>query len=319
MAERLPRQNCLIVLNYHRVGEAAECEYDHGVVSATPEEFEWQLAWLRRRYEVIGEQEALEAIGGTKRRGGARVLLTFDDGYLDNYEVAFPILRSMGLTGLFFLTVDFTDGNTIPWWDRMAWMVKRSVHRQFRLACPSEQRFDLDTEGIDGVLLRLFRLYKSPEVTDAGLFLEAVAEATRSGPPGGGRRLFLNWAEAREMARGGMEIGSHTCSHAVLSKLGGEEQYAEFDQSRRRIREELGVECRSVAYPYGLRHNVNAQTAAAAERSGYRLGFSFYGGINRPGETAAFDVRREAASGGVGRERFRMQLAVAAVTGRYWF
>src|SRR5947209_10447395 len=81
--ESLPQRRVLIILNYHRVGNAAETPFDSGVFSATAEEFDSQIAYFKRRFHLATLEEALAMLKGD---GPLRtsVLITFDDGYLDN-------------------------------------------------------------------------------------------------------------------------------------------------------------------------------------------------------------------------------------------
>jgi peptidoglycan/xylan/chitin deacetylase (PgdA/CDA1 family) len=149
-------------------------------------------------------------------------------------------------------------------------------------------------------------------------FVASIAHGTQVDAPQNCEGLFLNWNEAAEMVRGGMRIGSHTCTHPLLSSLTEEEQFREMDESRRIIEARLKVPCETIAYPFGLEHHINAGTGSACERSGYRAGFSFYGGINRRRAVSPSDVWRVPVNAGVTRARFRLQLAGSAVSGRFW-
>ena len=93
---RLPARDSLLVLNYHRIGNPDEDPFDPGVFSATGDQFAGQIAFLKRRVSLVTLEEALAFVNGTANGGGTRcrALITFDDGYLDNYQTAFPILRS---------------------------------------------------------------------------------------------------------------------------------------------------------------------------------------------------------------------------------
>ena len=71
-------------------------------------------------------------------------MITFDDGYLDNYEIAYPILRSHGAQGVFFLATGMVGSCEIPWWDRIAYLVKTARKRQFTLHYPADLAVDLD-------------------------------------------------------------------------------------------------------------------------------------------------------------------------------
>ena len=88
----------------------------------------------------------------------------------------------------------------------------------------------------------------------------------------------MNWSELAELARAGVEVGSHTISHAHLTRLSDEELDRELRQSRSRIEDELGRPCRLIAYPYG-EHDPRVQ--AAVRRSGYEAAFALAAGAGR--------------------------------------
>lgn len=120
------------------------------------------------------------------------------------------------------------------------------------------------------------------------------------------------------MQRRGMAFGSHTHHHEVLSKLSPEAQREEARQSRAILEGELGRRIDVMAYPVGSRESFSADTVAALQETGYRAAFSFYGGMNRPGETQPFDIRR-CGIGDQSWARLRLQTALAAATGNRWF
>jgi len=99
LLEAAPRRDCLIVLNYHRIGDFQQSRYDPAVYSATLEDFEAQVAHLRRHYNVVSLDEAVSSIRKPTCGGVSRILVTFDDGYLDNYSSAFPVLFRFSVKG----------------------------------------------------------------------------------------------------------------------------------------------------------------------------------------------------------------------------
>jgi peptidoglycan/xylan/chitin deacetylase (PgdA/CDA1 family) len=316
---RLPARDSLLVLNYHRIGNAEDDLFDPGVFSATAEEFDNQIAYLKRRLSLITLDEALAFIAGAikEKTRRCRVLITFDDGYLDNYEIAFPILRSHGAQGVFFLATGMVGSCQLPWWDRIAYLVKTARRRRFSLRYPADLAVDLDQAGLAESLRNILRLYKMPDHTDPVRFMQELAEEGQGKEVPATLRRFLNWEEAREMSRGGMAIGSHTHAHHVLSQLQPERQCEELSHSRAILKEQLGIEVDVLAYPVGGRSSFTAQTQKLAREAGYRAAFSFYGGTNLPGKANPFDVSR-IGIGGQSWSRFRVQTAVCRFTGKYW-
>ena len=113
----------LLCLTYHRV-----CDYDtldHGVVSASVEEFEWQLGFIRDTVRVLSGDEVVRLVTGELRLDEPALCITFDDGYADNLEAG-RILHRHGLPAVFFVTTGFVGTDTITHWDRIAYAVRHT-------------------------------------------------------------------------------------------------------------------------------------------------------------------------------------------------
>src|SRR5690606_9159232 len=116
LAAALPG-NGVLVLNYHRVGDSSRSRYDRALWSATAEGFDAQVAFLKAECDVIALDDIDDAL---QRRRGRHVAITFDDGYLDNHDIAFPVLRHHGVPAAFFIATGFIDRRLLPWWDAIA-------------------------------------------------------------------------------------------------------------------------------------------------------------------------------------------------------
>jgi peptidoglycan/xylan/chitin deacetylase (PgdA/CDA1 family) len=263
--------------------------------------------------------EVVGLLSGAERLTEPRILITFDDGYMDNFQLAYPILRRHGVQGVFFLPTGFAGTGRIPWWDEIAYIVKHSRRTRFRLEYPQPQDFDLEAEGIARSLMYILRLYKQPAMRDASRFVEQLEQACDSSRPGpGAQRCFLDWNEAREMQQGGMAFGSHTHSHEILSKLPAESQLQELRVSREILERELGRPIDTLAYPVGARDTFSAETISALRQANYRAAFSFYTGFNSAGSIAPFDIRRCGVDQ-QSRKRLRLQTALGSRAGNVWF
>src|SRR5262245_37641845 len=121
--EHLPRLRGLLVLTYHRVGEPASNPFDDATFSATEEIFRAQITYLKERFAMPSVPEILESLA-RGRLDRPTALVTFDDGYRDNHEIAFPVLRDLGVPACFFVVTRLLDAPALPWWDRVAYSVK---------------------------------------------------------------------------------------------------------------------------------------------------------------------------------------------------
>jgi len=319
MLESMPKQRVLLIINYHRIGNAAETPYDSGVFSCTADQLESQIEYIKQHCRIATLDEAVGIANGRAALSEPAILITFDDGYIDNYQLAFPILRRYGVQGVFFLPTAFVGTGRLPWWDVIAYIVKRSRKTKIHINYPEPMIFDSDRDGMENCVMRISNLYKQPSMNDGERFLEALESACDSSRPlGDTDRCFLSFDEAREMQQGGMTFGSHTHTHELLARMPAERQREEISISKEILQSELRTDIDTLAYPVGLPHTFSQDTIRALRETGYQAAFSFYGGFNRPGKIQPFDIRRVSVAG-PSESRFRLQTSVGLLTGSYWF
>jgi len=124
LIEAFPTRAGLLVLTYHRLGNKPDCDFDRGVISASADQFDQQIAFLKRRFPIVDFEEALRLLRNPTGMKHYYVLLSFDDGYLDNYEAALPVLRAHGCSAIFFVVPQLVGTATLPWWDEIAFLVR---------------------------------------------------------------------------------------------------------------------------------------------------------------------------------------------------
>jgi peptidoglycan/xylan/chitin deacetylase (PgdA/CDA1 family) len=291
----------LLVLAYHRIGDGSASAVDRALWSATPDELDAQIRLLQRCADLIGPGDIRDALSSR----GRHVLLTFDDGYRDNFEQALPVLSARGAHAVFFLATGFLDEPTVPWWDEVAWMVRRSELAGLPggLANGPLQFHDADREEAVAALLARYKRLPGPE-TEA--FLDRVAEATGSGrcPASEAEGMWMTWDMARAMRDAGMSFGGHTQTHPVLARLSRDDQAAEIDACERRLREELDVGMELFSYPVGMRDSFDNVTRGLLEERRVEHAFSCYGGRPPREGWDALDIPRATVGHGMGDERF---------------
>jgi peptidoglycan/xylan/chitin deacetylase (PgdA/CDA1 family) len=252
---RRANQHKILVLTYHRFSEQPKGGFTHA--SALAE----QLEYLRAHYTIV----PLSAIGRHLIDGeplpSAPAAITIDDGYHDAYDVAFPILRRYRAPATLFAATDFIDRNGWLWTDKLRYVEARKN--------PSSA---LDSRRANAELKRLPNEAKDRQLAaiaqHAGVTLPALPPAD-CGP--------ITWDQAREMAAAGIEIGSHTVTHPILTQLDQGRLEYELQQSRRRLEHVLDNEVALFCYPNG---DYDSRVRGAVERAGYRLAVTTEGGLN---------------------------------------
>ena len=253
---RRANQHKILVLTYHRFGERPK----RGVTHA--DAFAEQLEYLRAHYTIV----PLSAVERHLLEGDplptAAAAITIDDGYLDAYEIAFPILRRYRAPATLFAATDFIDGHGWIWTDRLRYIKTQLNGSAFRL----------DADRTNEELKRLADDEKSRRIAaianDAGVTLPSL-------PPRDYRAL--TWDHAREMAASGIDIGSHTVTHPILTHVDRETLTRELRESRSRLEQMLDREVTSFCYPNGD-HNRHVRNAVA--NAGYRLAVTTECGLN---------------------------------------
>jgi peptidoglycan/xylan/chitin deacetylase (PgdA/CDA1 family) len=314
--DALPHRPSLLILNYHRIGDKELTPYDAGLFSCTGEEFDWQVGWLKSRFSILTLDQAADIIHGRGTPARTAVLLTFDDGYRDNFQVAFPILERHGVSATFFLPTAFVGTGKLPWWDEIAWMVKRSPRPSISIRYPVAATFELPAEGRGESVFEVLKVFKGAPSIDTERFLDELATAAGCPRPGDdSERCFLNFDEARAMQSAGMCFGSHTHTHEILGRLPYQRQVEELATSRGILESELRRNIDTLAYPVGKSGTFSEETFKALRETRYNTAFSFYSGINPLGSIEPYSVLRTGVDG-ESRDLFRLRASLYATAGR---
>jgi O-antigen/teichoic acid export membrane protein/peptidoglycan/xylan/chitin deacetylase (PgdA/CDA1 family) len=289
---RVPTWRGVLVLCYHRIGRPGPGVHDPRLWSATQDDFDGQLQFLSRNVQIVSGDELAAALEEPR---GRHVAVTFDDGYRDNYELAYPVLRAHGLPAVFFLATGFIDRPHVAWWDEIAWMVRGT-----------------DQEAATQSLLDT---YQQLPTERADAFLDRLAGQTGSGraDPIAASTTWMTWDMVREMQRGGMAFGAHTVDHPVLSRCSTERQQQEIDGSVARLRHELGEPPTMFSYPVGGRAAFDDRTRAYLGDAGITHAFSFYGGYVSRGGFDRLDLPRAYVSPTISAARFRARVTLPRV------
>ena len=291
----------LVVLTYHRIAKVGVDQFYDPIISATPDSFRAQIDWLRNRTQILTlkELDARVQNGGPWKEPAAFV--TFDDGYRDNFDMAVPILRELRVPATFFIPTEFVESPKLPWWDYVAYVIKKTQKRFFKLrrnrtGDQAPISIDLSQFSQGDTIRAIIRAFLDKTIADEPWFLEQLAESAEVAVEEQilGRELFMSWDQVRQLAGSelGLSIGSHTHSHRQLARLDEQSQRHELALSKQILESHLGHEIQSLAYPYGWPGTYDNATKFIVREMGYRLAFSSRPGVNRPGSLDAYEINR---------------------------
>jgi peptidoglycan/xylan/chitin deacetylase (PgdA/CDA1 family) len=248
--ERLDRRrsHTLAVLMYHRVLDPRDAPtHDPTVISATPAQFEEQVAFLAGHAPLLSLDDLLAVRRGRTEAPPGAVAITFDDAYDDFAEHAWPVLRRHGVPVTLFVPTGFPDADRPFWWDHVHHALTTTARRD-RLETP----FGLLPLATDSDRAKTFRILRdrlkaTPHQEATGV-VDSVTRQLAVPPPGGS---VLSWDQLRSLAREGVALAPHGRTHALLDQLPAEEARDEIRASLADLEREIGSAPRVFAYPAG--------------------------------------------------------------------
>lgn len=276
----------LLIFGWHNV------ETTYGFPSAPgagPAGMARQFEFLARFANVVSLPDAVQAFEESRPLPRRAVVVTFDDGYRDNHELAAPILQRYGLPATFFLSPDLLDGVVSPWWEELAWAFHFTPRHQLRW-----QNRDLPLE--DGARRSSFEaliplLKRLNEIERRRSVRTLVSLLEPADPAGEHRSPVMGWDEAEDLQRQGFTIGSHAMRHSILAREPAGAQACDLARSRAILQERLGCAADLLAYPNGEVDDFDRSTVQASTDAGFRAAVTTIHGWNGT-KTPRMELRR---------------------------
>jgi peptidoglycan/xylan/chitin deacetylase (PgdA/CDA1 family) len=242
------RGACILAL--HRVLKRGEMARAHSLSALilSEEAFRKLLEHLRGRFQVVSLREVVN--GESVPRLGKKPLcvLTFDDGWRDNFTTAFPLLKSFGMPATVFLATGYIGKQEVFWVEQL----RSALERRGRDGgIPAEIAAKIRKTGRAGTVEDLIEYLKHMPADERSQALDQILSPVHKLPSTNNGDAMLSWEEVAEMQRQGIEFGSHTETHPLLTYEGDATVDRELRRSFAAIQERLGQPPSSFAYPNG--------------------------------------------------------------------
>lgn len=277
------------IICYHRVND----DHDPFFPSMPVEVFERQMRYLARRYKVVSMSGLLAHLASGCP--DSVMVITFDDGYRDNYENAFPVLQRYGMPATIFLTTGNVDSGEPLWFDVLAEALKTTAKefldleldlpRRFWLRRP-EERLQANSE--------LFALLRRRATVERQQQLAIILRELASPNAPARSNVMLTWDQVRHMKARQIDFGGHTVTHPYLSQSTPQEVTWEVSECKRRIEDELQSPVAHFAYPNGREEDFTSWNKEAIRNAGYEAAVTTLWGVNFP-TTDRLELRRGGA------------------------
>lgn len=282
------------ILAYHRVMNYEEESYpfDLELISATPEKFRYQVDFLKKHYSPMSFAELAELTEKGIRPPKNAIIITFDDGFSDNYEFAFPILKEANVPATIFISTNYIDGEDTFWFDQLAYAVKKQHATDIKFEFKGKE-FNFpasNSEAKETCLKETLAWIKKVPDNDRLNFLRNLKSHIQVESANAHLSKPMTWEQIKELDAGGIEIASHTCSHPILSQLSENELISEIFESKQKIEDTLGKPCTAISYPVGVSHTYNQVVTDAVKKAGYVFGCTYESGINKVESLSKFPL-----------------------------
>jgi len=222
----------------------------------------------------------------SRRRAGtlpARALaITFDDGYADNHDVAWPVLKKYGLPATLFVTTGTVGGDRSLWFLRLAHIFETTRPESLPVTV-GPWTFTLDTDSErEATVVRIAAQLKDMPAAQREEHLAALGEAFGVTDFSELSREMLTWEQLRAMDAGGFAVEAHTLTHPILSAEPLAAATREIAESREVLSAALGRSVELFAYPNGKDDDIGEDIVRAVEHAGYRAAFTAEFGAASP-------------------------------------
>jgi len=237
-------KHVLSILIYHRVLDCSD-PYIRGEIDK--HEFESHMRYLSRFFMVISLAEALDRIKSNSIKKNCAVI-TFDDGYKNNIRNALPILKKYRMPATFFVSTGFLDGG-LMWNDIIIESLRRT----------SNNEIDLRDEGLGYYSLKnisershaITNIIKKLKYLDSLRRDELVSKIKCLSDVNLPDDIMMNEEDISHLARSGMELGAHTVTHPILSRISDDDASFEIQKSKHDLESISGGKVFAFAYPNG--------------------------------------------------------------------
>lgn len=270
----------LVILNYH---------------SAAGGNFLQHMQYLRRHYRIMHIEAALEELYAQRkdptleRSKRTALVVSLDDGYLDNFTYAKEVAHDLCAPISIYLIPGYIESGARFWWLEGQSMARRAQVSNVALA---DRTFShLDNPDERGVLAQYIddRVRFATSVAEREEFLTSARESLNLSPAPhemdhDDAMLPVNWEQVKIMDEGGwVSFGAHTMHHPILSYLtDSAEVRREISECRQVLEQKLGHPVRTFAYPVGQAQHISAEVVQAVRDAGYDWAVTTTYGINTP-------------------------------------
>jgi peptidoglycan/xylan/chitin deacetylase (PgdA/CDA1 family) len=272
LARQLRRRDRAIILRYHAITDGADVDYAAPDICLPVEALRLQMAFVKRAYRPVDLDTLVEAMHEGRPLPPRALAVTFDDGYADNFHLAFPVLRALGVPATVFVATGGLDDGEPFWVAAVRVLVLRA---RDAVEVPGMEPMTVPSAGDRGAVVKAVvrslvpldgeerRARLSAAAARAGIDLRASLRGT-----------MMTRAQVRELHAAGWTIGAHTVSHGNVALMPAADAEREIAGSRDTLAAATGSPVVHFCYPNtgGQHQYYSGDVASVLRRLGFRSG-----------------------------------------------
>ncbi len=271
-----------LIIAYHRFTDIIPVYDIKGTVSnGTAADLSEEIKFLKETFRIVSMDEMMADINKPLSLRETAVL-TFDDGYRDNYEYVYPVLRKHNVPASIFITCNIIDNKDMLWFDRVAFLFGKLPAGEYRVPFLGKALVPKQGKRRASIIFaESLKPLKKEHLDEIIGCLEKAAGVKLDEALFKALNLYLNAGDIKTMSADGVCIGAHTLSHCILNRVSPENAEREMVESKRILESITGRSVDYFSYPDGKIEETDRYLVDMAARCGYKAAVTTNFGLNR--------------------------------------
>jgi peptidoglycan/xylan/chitin deacetylase (PgdA/CDA1 family) len=266
------------ILMYHRVLESVNKEqiFVQPGMFVSKNTFSSHMEFLKSNFKILSLDELVQRIE-TGQSLKSCCSITFDDGWIDNFANAFPVIKKYQVPATIFLATNFIGTEKLFWPEELCLYLQQQ--QKNKLSFPDSIKRVVKNEVVlkENDIKLLDRIIENVKKLDPDERKNIIRELRSTSSIKTPKRLLINWHEAKTMLKSGLiNFGAHTANHVILDQVSLSQAEKEIIQSRKDIDKNLGLQTHHFAYPNG---NYNSDLIKILHRLGFKSAVTIRKGL----------------------------------------
>lgn len=302
-------QKKILILMYHGISKypmKVECW-----TQLPYSKFEWQINYLAKHYSILSLNEVIARIKNNELLENNIAIITFDDGFNNNYTNAFPLLKEKRLQATICLSTNYIGTNNLIWADNLYVELNNTRSQSLNLVDKGLENYSIDFPEAKAMCLRKIVAHlKRVSTKEKQNLIQTIKE--RLVKPDNcfeemSEFLLMNWNSVKEMLASGLiDFGAHTANHEILTNLTEEELEFEINSSCDTLKSYINPKFLTFAYPNGEANDFSDSSKELLKINNVQCALTTISGLNTYHEDL-FELKRIGIGSDISNSQFKLR------------